>query len=183
MFAKTRFEFFPKMFSGFLSSDCKEIVDATSQDLPGDEIDLQLNLEIISLINNGTISIKQAISTIKSRLTNKNPNVLIRTLTLIDFLVKNCGIGFIQSIFESDILDLFQGLLETRAKQQCLVYIQSWNDLCSDMDLPISRFYRQLKQQYDFPPAEKQAKLLLETNLPPPWRDSEYCHRCRDQVY
>ena len=170
------------MFSslGLLQQDSKEIIQATSEDLPGDEIDLQLNLEIISLVNNGTISIKQCVSSLKSRLTHKNPNVLTRTLTLIDFLVKNCGLSFIQSVFEPPIFDLFEGVLQTRAKNKLLYYIQNWHDLTSDLDLPLGRFYRQLKLQYDFPPPEKQAKLLLETNLPPPWRDSDYCHRCRD---
>jgi growth factor-regulated tyrosine kinase substrate len=163
-----------------LQQDVKEIVEATSDDIPGSDIDFEKNLEVVSSINKGTVTIKQALQTIKSRLSNKNPNVAIRTLILIDFLIKNCGSSFVQVVFDSDLLDKLEQLMDTKAREKALYYTQNWNFLTIDLNLPIKHFYERMQQIYNFPPKENQPKLLLETNLPPAWKDSETCQRCRD---
>eukprot|EP00833_Pecoramyces_ruminatium_P011057 jgi/Orpsp1_1/1185089/evm.model.c7180000092250.1 len=48
---------------------------ATSENIPGNEVDIALNLDIADLIKSKKISAADAVNAIKKKLDNSNPNV------------------------------------------------------------------------------------------------------------
>ncbi|GMG40388.1 unnamed protein product [Ambrosiozyma monospora] len=66
------------------------IKKATSSELTED--DWGQLLDIVDLVkSNPDEYITESISVVKSRLNSGNANVILRTITLIDFLAENCG--------------------------------------------------------------------------------------------
>lgn len=61
-----------------------EIEKATSELLPAGQVDLALHLEISDQIRSKKINAKEALRSFKQRLSHKNPNVIIATLSVSD---------------------------------------------------------------------------------------------------
>lgn len=97
---------FLKVSSLFGNSD--EIFEkATSENIQIGTEDLVTNLAIADKIKAKEIPAKQAINSLKKRLTHKNPNVQILAMKLSDFLIKNCGAHFHSEFVARDFFDFF----------------------------------------------------------------------------
>ncbi|KAI8985454.1 hypothetical protein BDB01DRAFT_721213 [Pilobolus umbonatus] len=167
-----------------------EIVDkATSEILPGGKEDLVLNLEISDQIRGKKVPPKEAMRSLKRRLTHTNPNVQLATLSLIDTCVKNGGPQFVREIASREFMDEMVTLLKTSGatnldvKSRILTIIQTWG--VASKDKPELSYmydtYALLKAEGTHFPSMNQniESILLETTVAPDWTDSDVCERCR----
>lgn len=165
------------------------IEKATSELLPAGQVDLALHLEISDQIRSKKVSPKDAVKSLKSRLSHKNPNVILATLSLVDTCVKNSGSAFVKEVATRDFMEEITHLIKVPTgcnqdvKQKVLYLIQVWG--IASKGNPslsyISGTYNLLRAEgYVFPPiTEKIDSILLETAVAPEWTDSDCCERCR----
>ncbi|RCH86672.1 Vacuolar protein-sorting-associated protein 27, partial [Rhizopus stolonifer] len=160
---------------------------ATSELLPAGQVDLALHLEISDQIRSKKITPKDAIRAFKQRLSHKNPNVVLATLSLVDTCVKNSGSGFVREVATRDFMEEVTHVLKTGSNQdvknKALCLIQIWGIAAKyNPSLTyITGTYSLLQAEgYTFPPVtEKIDSILLETAVAPEWTDSDVCERCR----
>jgi growth factor-regulated tyrosine kinase substrate len=174
-------------FSQTVSID-EQVERATSESLPTGEQDLALNLDICDMIRSKTVNPKDAMRSLKRRLLNKNPNVQIATLHLIDICIKNGGTHFLNEIASREFMDSAMlalkpqnGTVNYDVKQLMLEYIQNWA-IAFDNQIQLSyvnKIYNQLKQEgYEFPsPTGRQqiSSSFIDSSAPPEWVDSDTC--------
>ncbi|CEI90922.1 hypothetical protein RMCBS344292_05231 [Rhizopus microsporus] len=172
------------------SSPFDEVVEkATSELLPVGQENLPLYLEISDQIRSKKVNSKDAMRSLKKRLTHKNPNVQLATLSLVDTCVKNGGNAFLREIASREFMDELILILKAPTgcnidvKNKLLEIIQTWG--------MASRNNRDLSYMYDtyallkaegtqFPPVrENLDAIFLETAAAPEWSDSDVCERCR----
>ncbi|BFZ56678.1 Vacuolar protein-sorting-associated protein 27 [Savitreella phatthalungensis] len=177
-------------FGGGSNAEMDDLVErASSSTLPTDSEDLALNLEICDRIRSKTIPARDAMRSLKKRLSSKNPNVQLHTLRLTDLAVKNGGSHFLTEIASREFVDNLvsllrfpQGLNED-VKSKLLELIQSWG-LAFETKPQLSYLtaqYRDLQRSgaFDFPPEQRLADSMVDTAAPPEWADSDVCMRCR----
>ncbi|KAI9246520.1 hypothetical protein BY458DRAFT_527825 [Sporodiniella umbellata] len=160
---------------------------ATSELLPAGQVDLALHLEISDQIRSKKVTSKDAIRAFKQRLSHKNPNVVLATLSLVDTCVKNSGSVFVREVATRDFMEEVTHVLKTGSNQdvksKALYLIQIWGIAAKHNPslTYITGTYNLLQAEgYTFPPVtEKVDSILLETAIAPEWTDSDVCERCR----
>lgn len=173
-------------FSSSVSID-EQVQRATSESLPTGEQDLALNLEICDLIRSKTVPPKDAMRSLKKRLLNKNPNVQIAALHLVDVCIKNGGIHFLVEVASREFMDTVVllikpvGSAERNADVEKLVLecIQNWATAFEgQLQLSyVNTVYTQLKNEgFQFPSYNKKLNSsFIDTSAPPEWVDSDTC--------
>ncbi|KAM7526569.1 hypothetical protein LguiA_016471 [Lonicera macranthoides] len=110
---------------------------ATSQFLNGP--DWTLNIDICDAINSLRWPAKEVVKAAKKRLQQKNPNVQLLALTLLETMVKNCGDGVHFQIVERNILQEMIKIVKKNAlsylvemdvnvREKILVLLSSWQE-------------------------------------------------------
>ncbi|XP_024357861.1 TOM1-like protein 9 [Physcomitrium patens] len=103
---------------------------ATSDMLIGP--DWALNLDLCDAINNDPSQAKEIVKALKKRLGNKNPQVQLLALTVLETLIKNCGDYVHQQVAEKDVLHelvkLVKKKAEMRVRDKTLVLLDSWQE-------------------------------------------------------
>ncbi|RCI04619.1 Vacuolar protein-sorting-associated protein 27 [Rhizopus stolonifer] len=158
---------------------------ATSELLPAD---LALNLEISDEIRSKKVNPKDAMRSLKERLSHKNPNVQLATLSLLDTCVKNGGDTFVREVATREFMDALVSVLKSPTcnvdvKNRLLNIIQTWG-MASRNKTNLSYMYDTyalLKaEDFTFPPIRENLDgIFLETAAAPEWSDSDVCDRCR----
>ncbi|RCH97389.1 Vacuolar protein-sorting-associated protein 27 [Rhizopus stolonifer] len=167
-----------------------ELVEkATSELLPAGQVDLALHLEISDQIRSKRVSSKDAMRSLKQRLSHKNPNVILATLSLVDICVKNSGSGFVKEVATREFMEEMTHLLKVPTgcnqdvKDKVLYLIQVWGIASKGNNSLsyISGTYDLLRAEgYVFPPVTERIDFtLLEAAVAPEWTDSDCCERCR----
>eukprot|EP01137_Pigoraptor_chileana_P003168 Opistho-2@42988 len=122
------------MFSLFSSqTPIGEKIDKATSDLLVAE-DWGANLEVCDLVNAEDNGPRDAIKAIIRRLQNKNGQVQLYTLTLLESLVKNCGERFHVAVASKEFMAEFVRLVTSKnavcnpAREKMLSLLQSWVD-------------------------------------------------------
>ncbi|CAG8526514.1 8495_t:CDS:10, partial [Ambispora leptoticha] len=172
------------------SNPFDELVEkATSELLPKGQEDLALNLDISDQIRSKSVPAKDAMKALKKRIDHSNPNVQLLALNLTDTCVKNGGHHFLIEIASREFVDNLVVLLMSpncnhEVRSKLLHLIQTWGiafDGKPELSF-VSDTYRLLKEEYTFPKLEKAtSSVIIDTETPPEWTDSDVCTRCRTQ--
>jgi len=103
---------------------------ATSDMLIGP--DWALNLDLCDAINNDPSQAKEIVKAVKKRLTNRNAQVQLLALTVLETLIKNCGDHVHQQVAEKDVLHelvkLVKKKADMRVRDKTLVLLDSWQE-------------------------------------------------------
>ncbi|KAJ2963665.1 hypothetical protein NQZ79_g1447 [Umbelopsis isabellina] len=174
---------------------------ATSELLPAGQENLALNLEIADQIRGKKINAKDAMRSLKTRLSHKNPNVQLLTLSvssrsprpdcvhLVDCCVKNGGDHFVKEVATREFMEELTSIIRAPTgcnldvKNKILAVVQVWG-LASKGKPQLSYItdtYSFLKAEgYVFPPINEHTdSIVLESSAAPEWSDSDVCERCR----
>ncbi|KAI9261133.1 hypothetical protein BY458DRAFT_576088 [Sporodiniella umbellata] len=163
------------------SNPFDELVEkATSELLPAGQENLALNLEISDEIRSKKVNPKDAMRSLKERLSHKNPNVQLATLSLVDTCVKNSGDMFLREVATREFMDSLVSVLKSSAcnvdvRDRLLSIIQTWGT-ASRNNPRLSYMhdtYTLLKAEgMTFPPMrENLDSIFLETA-------AHHCRRC-----
>ncbi|KAI9309404.1 hypothetical protein BJ944DRAFT_258603 [Cunninghamella echinulata] len=171
------------------SSAIDELIEkSTSEFVPSGQLDLGLQLEISDKIRSKKVNAKEAMQAMKKRLSHKNPNVQLATLSLVDTCVKNSGDSFVREIASREFLDdlvllMKQPVTNIDVKNKILETIQTWG-IAAKGNPSIAYMtgtYSLLRSEgYMFPTVQQKIDpILFETSSAPEWTDSDVCERCR----
>ncbi|KAG5519462.1 hypothetical protein PMAC_002089 [Pneumocystis sp. 'macacae'] len=167
---------------------------ATSENIPAGTEDLASCLEICDMIRSKSVHVKDAIRSIKRRISHRNPNVQILVLKLIDLCVKNGGDHFLLEISSREFMDYLVSLLKandtsdqnsiakTDVRTKILELIQMWVTLFEkkeSLGYVYTVYEDLLSQGYNFPPKEVLSSTFIDSFSPPEWCDSNICMLCR----
>lgn len=181
------------LFGSWGADPFGEMVEkATSELLPAGQEDIALNLEICDQVRSKQVPPKQAMQTIKKRLSHKNPNVVLLALGLTDICIKNGGDHFLAEVASKEFMDNLESILRTPGgpnydvKTKALKLIQDWAQISESKPQQMGYIidtYKSLKfSGFDFPASDPNTVVsaaLVETLTAPEWTDSDVCMRCR----
>ncbi|CAM0138524.1 Vacuolar protein-sorting-associated protein 27 [Umbelopsis sp. WA50703] len=167
----------------------ESIEQATSELLPAGQENLALNLEIADQIRGKKVNAKEAMRSLKTRLSHKNPNVQLLTLSLVDCCVKNGGEHFVKEVATREFMEELTSIIRAPTgcnldvKNKILAIVQVWG-MASKGNPQLSYItdtYNFLKAEgYVFPPVNEHTdSIVLESSAAPEWSDSDVCERCR----
>lgn len=181
-----------------------KIEEASSETIPNGEMDIAIGLEITDMIRSKKVPPKNAMRSLKKRLTkvHQNPNLLLSTLKVIDLCVKNCGAHFLSEINQKEFVDYLVDYIfkvhydvkdykvySSEAKYKIgttiLKFIKEWNLCLKDATHTryLDRVYELLMLQgYDFPEVDslllQLASTFADSRAPPDWIDGNECMIC-----
>lgn len=181
----------------------EKIEEATSEAIPNGELDIAVGLEITDMIRSKKVPAKNAMRSLKKRLTKvyNNPNLLSSTLKLIDLCVKNSGGHFVAEINTKEFVDYLVDFIlkvhyDVKTYQvysneskfgvgnQILKLIKEWTLYFKNQDSNyLERQYNTLlRQGYEFPAVDplivNSASNFIESDAPPDWTDGKECAIC-----
>lgn len=142
-------------------------------------------LQLCDMIRQGDAQPKDAIASIKKKLNNQNPHVVLFALLVLESCVKNCGnlihdeVG--KKVFMEYMIELVKSSQHEDVKNKILELIQAWGHAFRNSPkyrsvLDVVRIMK--TEGFQFPKLnESDAMFLADTA--PEWLDGEACHRCR----
>ncbi|KAL6453781.1 VPS27 Vacuolar protein sorting-associated protein 27 [Candida maltosa Xu316] len=182
-----------------------KIVEATSESIPNGDIELSISFEITDIIRSKKIAPKQAMRSLKKRLTliYLNPNLVTSCLKLIDLCIKNSGLPFLIELDSKEFFDylidfifkIHYNVKEVKHEESkmkvgdlILMYLSTWKTIFESANEPsslnyLSKKYHELENEgYRFPESNESGELnsrfIADAEIPPDWVDNEECMIC-----
>lgn len=181
-----------------------KIEEATSEAIPNGELDIAVGLEITDIIRSKKVPPKQAMRSLKKRVTKVygNPNLLSSTLKLVDLCVKNGGTHFIAELNSKEFADylvdyvlkvhydarsykVYSSEAKYGVSVLLLKFIKEWSLYLKDRFDPnyLERHYTLLVNQgYEFPEIDSSVvdagPNFIDSTAPPDWLDGKECMIC-----
>nr|KAF6295806.1 hepatocyte growth factor-regulated tyrosine kinase substrate [Myotis myotis] len=158
---------------------------ATSQLLL--ETDWESILQICDLIRQGDTQAKYAVSSIKKKVSDKNPHVALYALEVMESVVKNCGQTVHDEVANKQTMEELKELLkrqvEVNVRNKILYLIQAWAHAFRNEPKykVVQDTYQIMKVEGHVFPEFKESDAMFAAERAPDWVDAEECHRCRVQ--
>lgn len=182
----------------------RKIEEATSEAIPNGELDIAVGLELTDIIRSKKVPPKQAMRSLKKRITKvyENPNLLSSTLKLVDMCVKNGGAHFIAELNSKEFADylvdyvlqvhydmrsykVYSSEAKYGVSMLLLKLIKEWSLYLKDRFDPnyLERHCNLLeKQGYEFPDIDASVvdvgSNFIDSTAPPDWLDGKECMIC-----
>ncbi|XP_072044628.1 hepatocyte growth factor-regulated tyrosine kinase substrate-like [Amphiura filiformis] len=148
------------------------------------EPDWDATLQLCDLIRSKEVTPKYAITTMRKKLFDKNPRVVLYALQVLESCVKNCGHGLHEEIatyrFMEDMKDLIKSSNEA-VKNKALELLQAWSHAFrheTALKIIVDTFNTAKVEGHSFPPL-READAMFVAERAPDWVDGERCHTCR----
>ncbi|KAK1330725.1 hypothetical protein QTO34_008663 [Cnephaeus nilssonii] len=142
---------------------------ATSQLLL--ETDWESILQICDLIRQGDTQAKYAVSSIKKKVSDKNPHVALYALEVME------------SVTMEELKELLKRQVEVNVRNKILYLIQAWAHAFRNEPKykVVQDTYQIMKVEGHVFPEFKESDAMFAAERAPDWVDAEECHRCRVQ--
>eukprot|EP00127_Corallochytrium_limacisporum_P002576 Clim_evm12s134 gene=Clim_evmTU12s134 len=147
------------------------------------ESDLALNLEICDQIRGDHVQPAAAVRAIKERLQVPDPNVVLLTLTVLEYCAKNCGGLFNRELAKEEFVDELKLLVRRNAlvRDRVLELLKSFSVAFKDengFENLVKAVPELTAEGYKFPSVDESA-IMFSTDGPPAWVDDVKCYNCR----
>ena len=140
------------------------------------------------MIKGKHVTTKEAIRVLKKRLTHKNPNVQLLTISLVDSCSKNSGFHFVQEMCSRDFVDTIARVCDGESvqavKSKLLEYLQIWALSFrgkEELNYIVELYDTMRRDGRAFPLKPDIQPSIFDTITAPEWKESPHCSRCRSQ--
>ncbi|XP_002978179.2 TOM1-like protein 4 [Selaginella moellendorffii] len=148
---------------------------ATSDMLIGP--DWAMNMEICDILNHDPGQAKDVVKAIKKRLGNRSPKVQLLALTVLETIVKNCGVAVHQQVAEKDVLHEMVKIVKRKTdmhvRDKILVLLSSWQEAFGGSRGRYPQYYmafeelRRMGVEFPDRPAERDAPIFTPPQTHP----------------
>ncbi|KAI5698209.1 hypothetical protein M8J76_003565 [Diaphorina citri] len=149
------------------------------------EPDWEAILKICDMIRQGDVQPSHALASIKKKLTNSNPHIVLYALLVLESCVKNCGNLIHDEVgtkaFMEQMKELVRGTQHEEVKAKILELIQAWAHAFrnSPKYRAVPDFVNIMKAEGFQFPVLKESDAMFSADTAPEWMDGDTCHRCR----
>lgn len=149
------------------------------------EVDITYTLQIVDLIRQNDVSPKVAVQSIFTRLKDKNPNVVLMTFQVLEYVVKNCGEAVHEEVCSRGSCEAMEELIRNNTNEEvrsaACYLLGSW---CSAFKgnpklSAVQDLANILRAKGHHIPQSSEAAALYSADMAPHWADANCCHRCR----
>ncbi|CAG0890299.1 unnamed protein product [Darwinula stevensoni] len=149
------------------------------------EPDLAATIQLCDHIRQGDTQPKYALSALKKKLYDKNPNVQLFSLQVLESWMKNCGTLIHDEVatrpFMEELQELVQSSGNEKVRSKILELVQVW--AYAFRNEPRYRVVQDtvniMKADGNTFPALKESDAMFAADTAPKWVDGDCCHRCR----
>ncbi|KAM7536419.1 hypothetical protein Aperf_G00000082485 [Anoplocephala perfoliata] len=159
----------------------KLLAKATSELLM--EADWETNLTICDMVRGQEVTPKEAVTSLKRKLTAENPHVLMLGLSVLEALMKNCGTPVHDEVCGTDfVMSLLEYTYQTEEiRSKIFGFIQNWEYAFKKIERYsyLHEAYEEIKRSgYSLPPFHE-SEAMFSAEVAPDWKDGEECYRCK----
>ncbi|VDD79711.1 unnamed protein product [Mesocestoides corti] len=147
------------------------------------EADLESNLSICDLVRSQEVTPKYAITTLKKKLNQDNPHVLMLGLSLLEALMKNCGTPIHDEVLGTEfVMDLLEYTHINEEVRTCIFgFIQNW-EFAFKKNVGyhyLHEAYNEIKRSGHPLPPFHESEAMYSAEVAPDWKDGDECFRCK----
>ncbi|KAF2362998.1 FYVE zinc finger [Trinorchestia longiramus] len=149
------------------------------------EVDMLYTMQIVDAIRQNDVSAKQAVQCIYNRLKDKNPNVVLMTLQVLEAVVKNCGEAIHIEVCSRSNCEALEELIRSNTNDEvrtaACYLLGSW---CSAFKgqpklQAVQDLANILRAKGMNIPSNSEAAALYSADAAPDWVEADCCYRCR----
>ncbi|CAG0918499.1 unnamed protein product [Notodromas monacha] len=163
-----------------------KLLDKATSHLNLEEPDLVVTLQLCDNIRQKDVQASYALSALKKKLYDKNPNVQLFALQVLESWVKNCGVLVHDELLGSkdmmeELHDIVKQTPNEKVRKKILELIQVWAHAFRGQSKyqPVQDIMNIMKAEgYSFPQL-KESDAMFMADTAPNWIDGEACMQCR----
>lgn len=142
-------------------------------------------LQICDMIRQGDAAPKAALASIKKKLQNPNPHVVLYALLVLESCVKNCGSLIHDEVGTKAYMEQLKELLKSTphedVRNKILELVQAWAYAFrnSPRYRAVPDFVNIMRTDGHKFPVLNESDAMFSADTAPEWVDGDVCHRCR----